>query len=408
MIRYWFSITAIDETITRFPAAELPTPNFACYIRDKNINTKLPAYSLLLKKEDLQNMHYYPRENQTYPATFIFNGKVYDHIRIRIRGAYARSWPKKAYKIFFNKDRLFKNRSRLNLNSGWKDPAMIREVLSYYIYNQSGAYSLKSQPVRFEINGRFWGMFIEVEQPEKHYLSDAGLKGAVLYKADSRRNESDERDHGLPVNYQRHYQKETQEKEPYDDLANFCEEIRKHQDSHEFFSRRLDLSKYINFLCATALTQKWDSFNKNHFIGKTRDGSGKWFVLPWDLDRTLGDHWSWSFDEYQLSSTLGTQFDPGPTGWNRLADRFFRNTVLQKQFDKRLMELLQTEFTEGKMFDWIDGIKEQISEEAEADQKKWGNQGYWKTEMENLKNTLKNRRSFLLEELNSRGLENKN
>ncbi len=72
------------------------------------------------------------------------------------------------------------------------------------------------------------------------------------------------------------------------------------------------------------------------------------------------------------------------------------------------MELLQTEFTEGKMFDWIDGIKEQISEEAEADQKKWGNQGYWKTEMENLKNTLKNRRSFLLEELNSRGLENKN
>jgi hypothetical protein len=47
---------------------------------------------------------------------------------VRHRGQWARSWPKKPLKIFFNQDKLFEGHGSLNLNSGWRDPAFVREM----------------------------------------------------------------------------------------------------------------------------------------------------------------------------------------------------------------------------------------------------------------------------------------
>ena len=186
------------------------------------------------------------------------------------------------------------------------------------------------------MNGQFRGLYVEVEQPEKALLKRLNLKGASLFKAVSPSNQADERDLGDENSYRVHYSKETQKTEGYRELQQFCHELERATNTFEFFTRHVDVEKYINYLAATVLTQNWDGFNKNHYLVHDGNGSKKWFVVPWDLDRTFGDHWNWSFDRADLPVLLGTQQLPGITGWNRMANRFFSEPALRSRFLNRL------------------------------------------------------------------------
>jgi spore coat protein H len=360
---------------------------------------RLPLYELKIAPKDLQALEQNPRSNDTRPATLIANGELYEQVKVRYRGAYARSWPKKPLKVFFNDNQPFQGQPRLNLNSGWRDPAFVRETLAYEIYAACGAPASKSRMVRVDLNGQFRGLYVEVEQPDKAFLKRLNLKGASIYKASSRSNSADERDLGPEAAYHGHYEKETQKDESYADLQQFCQELARTPDVLDFFTRRVDLKKYIDFLAATTLTQNWDGYNKNHFIVYDGKGSKKWFAVPWDLDRTLGDYWDWSFSKTDLPILLGTRQMPGVTGWNRMADRFFSHPALRAQFLDRLEELLQKEFTIEKLFPIIDGMEAQISSEASRDRQRWGGPSDLRGGVAELKRFIERRRAYLLREV---------
>jgi len=195
------------------------------------------------------------------------------------------------------------------------------------------------------VNGRFGGLYVEVEQPGKEFLSRVGLADASVYKAGSRGRDADERDLGNEEAYRACYTKETQKTESYTELQQFCHDLDTASDKLDFFTRHVDLERYVNYLAATALIQHWDGFNKNHFLVHDTRGSQKWMVIPWDLDRTFGDHWNGSFSETRLPLLLGTRNLPGVTGWNRLEDKFCREPALRARLLDRLAALLDKEFT---------------------------------------------------------------
>jgi spore coat protein H len=350
--------------------------------------------------KDLAALERSAHSNETCPATFIADGEVYERVKVRYRGAWARSWPKKPLKIFFNDDKPFQGQRRLNLNSGWRDPAFVRETLAYHIYAVCGAPASKSRMVRLDVNGQFRGLYVEVEQPDKAFVSRLGLKGASIYKASSQSNQADERDLGSEASYRAHYEKETQKAEDYRDLQLFCQELALAKNTLDFFTRRVDLEKYINYLAATTLVQNWDAYNKNHFIVYDGRGSKKWFVVPWDLDRTLGDHWNWSFDRTDLPILLGTRQLPGVTGWNRIEDRFFSDPTLRFRFLDRLAELLDKEFTTEKLFPILDQLEVEISADAAMDRQRWPSQtDDLHSGIAQVKRFIERRRAFLQSEV---------
>ncbi len=341
-----------------------------------------------------------PFSNDTHPATFVADGKVYDRVKVRYRGAWARSWPKKPLKIFFNHDQLFAGHRCLNLNSGWRDPAFVRETLAFQVYAACGVPAPKSRMVRLHVNGQFRGLYVEVDQPEKAFVNRFNLKGASVFKAVSRSNQADERDLGRDTSYSAHYEKQTQKSEGLRDLQQFCQELARTTNALDFFTRRVDLEKYINYLAATTLTQNWDGFNKNHFLVYDGRGSQKWFAVPWDLDRTLGDHWGGSFDEAHLPVLLGTRQLPGVTGWNRLQDRFFSDPTLRSRFLNRLAELLEKEFTAEKLFPILDRLESEIGPEAVLDRRHWpGPTADLHSGIDQVKRFIERRRAYLLSEL---------
>jgi len=367
---------------------------------DSAPGSKLPLYELKIAPRDLARLEQTAFSNETVPATFTAGGQVYDGVRVRYRGAWARSWPKKPLKIFFDKAKPFEGQSAINLNSGWRDPAFIREHIAYLVYTASGVPASRTRMVRLHVNGQFRGLYVEVEQPEKEFVARLNLKGASVYKANSRANQADERMFPREASYQQHYEMETRKADGFRDLQLFCQELARTTNVLDFFNRRVDLDKYVNYLAATALVQNWDGYNKNHFLVYDGRGSQKWIVVPWDLDRTLGDHWTWSFDEAHLPAMLGTRQLPGVTGWNRLQDRFFSEPTLRLRFANRLQELLEKEFTKEQLFPIVDQLEADIGPEAALDRRRWpSDTPELHTGIVQLKRFIERRRAFLLREV---------
>lgn len=366
-------------------------------------STPLIVYEIKMERQDLRKLEQSAFSNEPVPAAFTYDGKTYDAATIRYRGAWARGWPKKPVKIFFAKTNLFKEQRCLNLNSGWRDPAMVRECLAYYIYARSGAPAPRARMVRLNQNGQFRGVYVQVEQPDQTFVRRLNMKGASSYKAGSHSNRADERDLGSEAAYREHYEKQTKKSEGYAELVQFCRELNRTKDIPGFFNQHVDIEKYINYLAATALTQNWDGFNKNHYLIYDGEGSKKWFAVPWDLDRTLGDHWHGTFNEARLSPFLGIQQQPGVTGWNRMQNKFLSHPDFRKRFVDRLSELLETEFTTEKLFPVIDQLERQIARDASLDRRRWGGED---TNLQRgfaqLKRFIEQRRTYLLREVKTR------
>ena len=384
-----------------YPRPDRP-PSLEAARLPAKVESRLPIYEIRMDPQHLEAIDMNPYGEELHPATFTANGVVYESVKIRYRGAWARTWPKKPLKIFFNDDKPFHGQKRLNLNSGWRDPAFIRETLAYRIYDACGAVASTSRLARVHLNGQFRGLYVEVEQPDKAFLKRRDLKGATIFKASSRMKMGDERDLGDVEMYRLNYEQETQKDEPdsFAALKSFCEELNRTQNVADFFNRRVDLEKWMNYLAATTLCQNWDGYNKNHFLVYNAGGSKKWFVLPWDLDRSLGDHWDWSFGNARLPIELGTAGQPGITGWNRMMDRFFRDPALRTKFADRLQELLEKEFTPEKLNPIINQLAGEMSPEAKLDRQLWPvPDPDVDAAVSVVKEFIKDRREFLLREL---------
>ncbi len=336
---------------------------------------------------------------ETHSATFSAGGQTYPGAKVRYRGSWARSWPKKPLKVIFDPDQLFEGRRCLNLNSAWRDPAFVRELLAYRIFAACGVPSPQARMVRINLNGAFLGLYVEVEQVDKAFLKRSGLKGTTLFKGIAGSNRADERDLGPGAAYSREYERETDKSAGLQELQTFCQELARATDFRAFFEQHIDQDKYINYLVACTLVQHWDSYNKNHYLAHDEGGSHKWFVIPWDLDRTFGDHWDGSFTRTDLPVLLGTQALPGITGWNRLEDRFFSDPVLKARFEERLRAVLNTEFTTEKLFPVLDRLETTISSDAAVDRQRWPGEGEGLHRgIAGLKRYIQQRRAFLLRE----------
>jgi len=387
-------------------AAALPLVSCVCHaqqvgpgISESSAASRAPLYELKMDPKDLRAMERNAFSDNTHPATLVAEGQDYGYVRVRFRGEWARSWPKKPLKIFFNRDQPFEGHRSLNLNSAWRDPAFIRETLAYHVYEACGVPASRSRMVRLHVNGQLRGLYAEVEQVDEALLRRFNLNGAALFKATSNNNQADERDLGNDASYAAHYGNETDKEEGLGELQRFCRELAHTTNVIEFFTRRVDLKKYINYLAATVLVQHWDGFNKNHYLVHER-GARRWFVIPWDLDRTLGDHWQGGFDTANLSILLGTRRQPSVTGWNRLLDRFFSEPALRARFVGRLGELLEKEFTTEKLFPILDRFESELGPDAALDRRRWsGASEDLHRGIAEVKSFIQRRRAFLQAEL---------
>jgi hypothetical protein len=371
-----FRVFAADAAGNRVetPARRYPVGSF-------DVASNLPVYHIFIRQADWDRLNADIWTEEYFPAVFVYGGEVFTDAGLRFRGGRPRLFRKKSLKVAFSDEHPFGDRDRLNLNAAAMDDDYLTEPLAYWFYERAGVDASRAGFARVHLNGAFWGLFIEVEGVDETYLRKRDLdpEGA-LYKAvgvvGSLRKLDGILYGGQEYSYESQYEKKIREGEPYGDLKAFIEGLYATPASgmENFLEDNLDVERFIRYLAATNLMCVWDSIQHNYYLHRDTLGTGRWRVLPWDLDHAWGE-WEWQYhhgDTFHVF--MGTESHPFAGvwyTWNRLWTVLIDAPRLRGRYLLRVRDLLETRYAEGPIFGKIDELRAQIEETALLDEARW-------------------------------------
>jgi hypothetical protein len=300
-----------DGGKVRAPLPDDPCPNFACFVSDgpaaytgalvpgktppitfpPDFLSTLPTFTLLARSKDVQRSQYDGGHNhQPQLGTFVFEGRVYDHITFKNRGA-ASTYVAGKNKWGFD----FLPTHGLPLTPGgehWKGFALnacaspwvqvnrgmagLDEAVAFHCYRLAGVPAAGTLPVALRVittrdeqpsqyEGDLWGLYLVVEQPNGAWLKNHGWPDGLTYKPEDGPK-------FIPAGY------------PRDPRAAWEEFQRGPRgDAEAWWRRHLDVPSYVSFHALNAFTGNVDLRpGANHaFYQHPQRG---WMPVPWDLD----------------------------------------------------------------------------------------------------------------------------
>ena len=312
--------------------------------------TIVAVYHLISREEDVLNCQYngsYNNGEYRWLGTLVYDGVVYDHIRYRVRGqASTYQVGKNKWKINFNRARPFAARDnhgrpyrvpwdKINVlpmtNPWWRwdtstDGTIFCEPLTFRLHQLAGVYSSSTHYFHFRIidaaaessptsqyEGDFWGLYLAVEQPEREFLDERGLPDGNIYNM-----------HGSPSSCPQRNQGSLQ---PTDksDLAAFTSGSAGYNKTNpvqplSWWEANLDLRQYYSYNPINLAVNNADMRPEENCNYYHNQATGRWRVLPWDVDLTFED---------------GTHYD----NWENL-DYVLTHAAARQQYRNRCRELL--------------------------------------------------------------------
>ncbi|MGC9328362.1 MAG: lamin tail domain-containing protein, partial [Candidatus Hinthialibacter sp.] len=210
--------------------------------------------------------------DEYFPATFYDGDEAYYRVHIRHRG---RSRVQNGrFKIRFPHHQLYRGKMRrLNYN-GTDSGTILREYLSYQLYQDAGLPNLESEIVRFHINGgpaKGTAYRVAIENPDaqfvrrKHYFNQ---DGGNLYKTTldgTPDNKATWRYVGEDSDlYSGCYIKQTNEEEAdYSDIIRFCRVLSQSNTRNADYVEKvysvLNPGDFLRWMAVSACVAHWDS-----------------------------------------------------------------------------------------------------------------------------------------------------
>ncbi len=284
--------------------SQVPIPEPGPVFRDD----LLPTVRLYLPKDSLDKMYLNPGSDQEMRTLFVFeSGAIRDTlplVGIRFRGNTSRQSAKKSFKISFNtynSRQSFFGLEKMNLNGEHNDPSLIRSKLCWDLCRKSGVPAPRSNHILLYINDIFWGVYINVEQIDEEFaeLRFGNKKGNLykcLYPADLNYKGQNPDLYKSTSGDRRTYELKTNETtDDYTDIAHFIDVL----NNTPLTSLPAELEKVLNvgtllqIIVLDVFSGNWDGpfYNKNNFYLYHNTATGKFEIIPYDLDNTFGIDW---------------------------------------------------------------------------------------------------------------------
>ncbi len=406
LIRYKVRTVNSKNEVTWSPYPSDSCPNYAYFVYDGvppyrvsnpsvpgvTVHTeleKVPVYHLIAAEEDTDECQYVPiRDNVgrrlfKWRGTFVGGGKVYDHIRFRLRGGVWRyTFNKRMWKVRLNQGHLFQGvdndgqpfgepRKTINLNAVTQNMNLpnphrgecgLFEWCGFLLFKMAGVGSPETTFVHFRVidnedesgedqySGDFYGIFLDIEQPDQRLLETNGYSpDCNLYKMNR----------GWTVDG-KIWEKETNNCNPADDA-----DIREfyngyHRSGTDYLRRHLDIPNYLSYRSILEAIHHYDVYAEKNYYYLNNVETGLWEVWPWDLDITFGsDH--------------GNGKEP-------FRDLIVGDVVFERregpyatEYRNRLREICQLLYNEEVLFPKLDQARDLIVELAAADRDRWDN-----------------------------------
>jgi len=298
-----FYIEASDGMAkTRFPTKLDPSadvPDRTCLVRvgDTIVNSRFAKYRVWMSNDVVNTFGSRANlSNELMDCTFVYNNsEVFYNCGIRHRGspflrngAGRRPYPanRHGFRIDFNPDRKFRGREEINLDGMERDHrGPLQERASYWFYKQMGLQFSMQEYVPNDTEGyihKIDDYFEYTSDGTSHRNLDEGLK-------------SDSSHPRLKETYRWGFEKRShRENDNWDHLLDFAVAFNTPSSSTQY---EINVESVIHpeymarVLAIRHAVGDWDSYGydrgKNNFFYYALP-EGKWYLLPWDIDFTLG------------------------------------------------------------------------------------------------------------------------
>jgi len=308
--------------LTEEPSADVPDRTCLVRVGDTLLNTQFATYRVWLSDDVINTFRSRPNlSNELMDCTFVYNDtEVFYNCGIRFRGSpFIRSGfgrdprDRYAYRIDFNPDQKFRNREEINLdNTEGSDRGPLQERASYWFYSQMGLQFSKQEYVRVVINANTNSIYEDVQNIDGDYI-----RGWFPYDTDGYIHKIDDYfeytadgtgftnlDEGLKFDYSHPLLKETyrwgfekrsnREDDNWDHLFDLAVALNTPSSSPTYEDAVESVIHPEHFARVLAIRHAlgdWDSYGyrrgKNNYFYYALP-EGKWYLLPWDIDFTLG------------------------------------------------------------------------------------------------------------------------
>lgn len=349
LVRYRIEVADSLGHDQRVPYPDDPQPNFAYFCYDgvpdwsgsprpgvEPVETfsgdalsTVPVYQLLAIESDVINCQYngsYNDDVYRWEGTFIYDNKVYDHIRFRIRGgASTYSTGKNKWKFNFTRGHRFQARDRfdnkypekwdkLTISAGtcpwWANDQstggmILNDVTSMRMYRLAGLAASESHLFHFRViddtveadpsdqyEGDFWGLYMAIEETDTRFVQARDLPDGNVYNMHSSVGGSVKKNQGAT------------DVLDYSDLSDITSSSIGYRRSSpiqdmSWYSSHIDLEGYYRFRAINVLVNNTDMYVSSSNIERNmvfyhNPVTGLWTSFPWDMDLTYesAPHWS--------------------------------------------------------------------------------------------------------------------
>ena len=327
LVRYRITAEDSDGNSVVLPYEDDPQFNFAYFvyngtpdwqgaIRDGDapvtypgeLMSSIPTYFLLSKSSWVDDSQFggYRGSEYLWPGTLVYEGKVYDHIRYRPRGGVHRfQYGKNFWKFDFNRGHRFQARdeygqkyrtewSKMNFSSivqqvnfQHRGEQGLFEGVGFRLFELCGVEASKthhaqfyvvdqSRPARSQYGSDYYGLFLVIEQMDGQFLDEHGLPDGNLYKIEGHSGESNNQGPSQVTNRS--------------DVSSFISGYRGRNPSEQWWRSNLNIEKYLSYRTVVESIHHYDiAYGKNYYY-YNNPSSGKFEVLPWDLDLTFANN----------------------------------------------------------------------------------------------------------------------
>lgn len=250
-----------------------------------------------------------PLLKRWYPADLEFNGAVVKDVRVRAKGTSTlryigslkrdhRSFGRYSFRVAFHKGKSgkFMGMKRLDFNSGYGDPTLMRDAVAYRVLREAGAPASEVSYVDLWVGDRHLGVYqmiepVDGEYVEKYFPRDhASEQKGNLYKAFSSLEWKEGQTLrqftvGRPPQLALKTNRGTPEAERgHKNLLAFLESI------NSGSAKMIDTDNLTRYIAAMTLISNYDSYfanRGNYFLYEHRAVNG-FAMIPWDFNLALG------------------------------------------------------------------------------------------------------------------------
>ena len=276
------------------PFIENPTPD------DSHlpfISNRVVTVRITMKASDWQYIQTSAQEEKYVLADFWYDDELIEDVAVRPKGSSSLQFVDEegsirfSLKVDFNKfdsERTFRGLKRLNFNNGYRDPTLIRERLTYEVFDRMGVPAPRTSHVDLWVNDTHLGVYTQVEQVDKvllrrYFSNDKGDLYKPITPASS-----------LNWTGQRHLNtmrlRTNEESSNHQALLHFLEVLNDEPD--ETFpveiEKVLDVDEVLRYFAVSTVIGYLDSYigrGHNYYL---YEAYGRFTIIPWDPNEAFG------------------------------------------------------------------------------------------------------------------------